>query len=343
MLCFTAIGSCLFLLFPSPTHLSTGGSGEEVAPEGSDPLAYYGETNAALAKLVREQDPGAALDALTAFIGTGKEERQICHRLAHAVGAAAFTKYEDFQTAISFSRPMCASGYMHGVTEAYIRKLGNVLPEDRPRVLYETCSGYAPNTYVRASCLHGVGHGIMLFMNNDLPQALAYCQSFEGLDDSRNCREGVFMENFDVDLESHEAPYVKSDAPFYACDLQMDPLAKRDCYLWSSLQYFKYHHFDYTGGLTWCKQAGSFEPTCAQGVGIGAGINVPDMRDLEAICATASSKAARDACISGAVQYLAKDSYKTFETAYASCSSFSSEFIEVCRQVVRSEASFFDE
>jgi hypothetical protein len=44
-------------------------------------------------------------------------------------------------------------------------------------------------------CLHGVGHGLLAYLNYDLPETLATCNEFPDSFSRSSCAGGVFMEN----------------------------------------------------------------------------------------------------------------------------------------------------
>ena len=94
--------------------------------------------------------------------------------------------------------PLCRddwqSGCYHGVLEAYFLSQPTVGQAQVAAV----CNGQIKadeKLILKFQCVHGLGHGLMMYLDHNLPKALQYCD-YQAADwDRQSCYGGVFMEN----------------------------------------------------------------------------------------------------------------------------------------------------
>ena len=77
--------------------------------------------------------------------------------------------------------PTCGSGYYHGLLQW---KLAGVTPDKVASVARNACSEpkIRANAYNYYQCVHGLGHGLMLYTRYDLPKALDLCHQLRPSD-----------------------------------------------------------------------------------------------------------------------------------------------------------------
>ena len=98
------------------------------------------------------------------------------------------------------------SGCYHGVIQAYFTSEGGI---DSTKVswfcdLMETTRS---NRWLRFQCVHGIGHGLEMVWNWDLPRSLQGCDWLPTAWDRESCYGGVFMENAVASMPGgHHAP-----------------------------------------------------------------------------------------------------------------------------------------
>ena len=141
-----------------------------------------------------------------------------CHHLTHIIGRAAAELYGDVASTYSRGDNFCASGYYHGVIETIVATLGadevldkadNICADLRERQNY---------SFDHRNCLHGLGHGSMYVLGNELFEALGTCDALTDEWERDQCSGGVFMENVMAhDNPGHPSKYLKADEPFYPC------------------------------------------------------------------------------------------------------------------------------
>jgi hypothetical protein len=279
------------------------------------------------AKILNDHNPRAALSILREQTAINPRVLRSCHALVHSLGHEAYEKYKDFGEAMSYQNELCNSGYIHGVIEKHF-----TAESDIGSAMTNVCDSYVRGSFVRWQCTHGIGHGLMYYSNNDLPNTLALCDTLPDSLDQSVCRNGVFMENFNTDHKVHASSYLRDDDSFFPCGEQTEK-HKSDCYLYAPTHYLTRHKNEYTKALDWCRGAvEKFIETCAQGVGSQAmkeNISTPDL--VETACE--SDEELRESCLRGMVELYAFH-HGAIEPAEALCKILKGKNQAPCRERV---------
>ena len=106
--------------------------------------------------------------------------RADCHTITHNIGSATLARYKgDAAEAIGSGgamqdATMCGSGFYHGLIEYALREAAN--PKELVAKVKGMCADAKalPTTFARYQCLHGLGHGVMIFSGDNLPWALGH-------------------------------------------------------------------------------------------------------------------------------------------------------------------------
>jgi cytochrome c553 len=150
----------------------------------------------AFANIAYNDGPDAALDKFDEDIKTPGPIESDCHRIAHAIGGGALSHYDgNVGQAFVAGRPSCTSGYYHGILERAF--LG--VPQDQlGAASRKFCSGaeVRKTEFIAYQCVHGLGHGLMIYTGYDLPASLKTCDKLANGWDATSCTGGVFMENY---------------------------------------------------------------------------------------------------------------------------------------------------
>jgi cytochrome c553 len=183
----------------------------------------------AFGNLVYNEGPKPALGRLQRALQTDAAVAAGCHRIAHRMGSAALSRYKDrVAPAFVAGSPVCASGYYHGIIERAF--LGQ--PTDKLAVVArQLCSDrqIMKQRFLAYQCIHGLGHGLMIYTGYDLPGSLKTCDALRTGFDRVSCSGGVFMENFNSSY-GVTSKYLRRNDPIYPCN----DVAKRHklyCYL----------------------------------------------------------------------------------------------------------------
>lgn len=196
-----ALGIAIATALPSETQGA-------IAP--SAPASYAGPTDGAgvvaacpgavhaelscyttvLEKLLAAKGSEAAFDALDTMTKQSKEIDAASHPIAHELGMYAFVVHGTINETLRTCSFKVFAGCFHGALQAYFFTL--------PKIEETTVARVCPmeDAFRAYTCLHGLGHGLMLATGYDLHQSLAFCDAVDGRYGQGSCYGGVFMENF---------------------------------------------------------------------------------------------------------------------------------------------------
>lgn len=165
-------------------------------------------------RLLQESNGGADID---------------CHTEAHLVGRAAYELFggEVFEKGDA----SCHSGFYHGAMEALLATKGT---NNLAQTVSDLCATFK-SQFGNFECLHGVGHGVMAYVQYDLPEAINQCTSLQNSFEQSSCYGGVFMENVVAGqgngaIPGHETDWVSDDMQFPCTEFADNNLAATECY-----------------------------------------------------------------------------------------------------------------
>ncbi len=238
-------------------------------------MTFYDGPKPALAKLTSSQTENPAIAA-------------DCHRIAHRMGSAALSRFKDrVAPAFIAGTPVCASGYYHGIIERAF--LGQ--PKDKLAIVAgQLCSDPQINTkpFLSYQCIHGLGHGLMIYTGYDMPGSLKVCHGLKDEFTQVSCTGGVFMENFNSSY-GVKSKYLRDNDPIYPCNA----VAERDktyCYLLVTANLLRVNGYDQAKAAKGCRRS---EPewvgTCFESFG----------RDVSGIAGKSASKALASCKLAG--------------------------------------------
>jgi hypothetical protein len=305
-------------------------------PSATSTGAEFRNNLADLLNIVQTQDPRAALAELTKRMQTNTTVFKNCHVMAHAIGRAAYKKYQDFDKGLEYQDTTCSDGYLHGLIEA---KFSSIQDTDKAIAAAKTiCDGYT----FKDRCWHGIGHGLMFFTSNDLPKALGICDTYPSSRARDRCYEGAFMENFLSDPDAHPSKYVNAQDPFAPCRAEPGKY-KATCYFYVPIYYLGLHDNDYEAAVKWCNDADGYGLSCLRGVGsLAMKYNEKDPKKAEHICQEASNAAGVASCVDGMMGY-----YLTFTgnlgTMARLCPKLSDGDVRVCEAAVKKNVGLFQD
>lgn len=142
-------------------------------------------------------DSGRVTLALGALERLGRLERDVeadGHGYTHVIGIRAWKPGDDVGAVFRSCSALYQSGCYHGVIQSYLTATGEV---DSARTV-QLCDEIAPagtDNWLRFQCMHGLGHGLEMAWNWDLPQALGGCDWLASSWDRDSCYGGAIMEN----------------------------------------------------------------------------------------------------------------------------------------------------
>lgn len=148
-----------------------------------------------LASLSSAGNIALAMGTLDAVIHSDPSLVLLGHPLAHALGYAVRSTPTTATALLSECDTRYQSGCYHGILQRYFdARMGMPLAQ---RVLVAPCDGLrsTKEQFRLFDCLHGTGHGLMLYHSYDLNASLRDCDRLAADWDQRSCYSGVFMEH----------------------------------------------------------------------------------------------------------------------------------------------------
>lgn len=259
-----------------------------------------------------------------------------CHQLTHVIGRAAVDLYGDLSGTYAQGDTFCQAGYYHGAIEALAARIGSDKIVDEANTI---CADLAENerySFYHYSCVHGLGHGFMGVLNNELYKSLETCDKLTDEWEREQCYDGVFMQNVMAAYDpSYPTKYLKADQPLYPCTDVQDKY-KTQCYkrqIWYAL-YTQGNDFSKVFDLCGTVNDG-YRTTCYEGLGRDASWrsegNVAKTKDT---CMLGGDYEARSSCVAGAVEgfSLYYDSDQGEAQAKVLCESLEADLRAVCLQ-----------
>jgi mono/diheme cytochrome c family protein len=260
----------------------------------------------AFGNLAYYDGPQSALSALARAMRTDSTVNGGCHQIAHEIGHAAYVRYHDNAAqALAHGAMTCWSGYYHGVIE---RAFGGLVKAQVTAAARRLCAGreLRTSTFLLYQCVHGLGHGLMIYSQNDLPYSLRVCDRLRTAWDRSSCTGGVFMQNFlPGPMQIAPTRWVSKKDLLYPCDA----VAARDklyCYLMVTSRILPAVDYRWRTAAAWCRRAErAWVVTCFQSYGRDAsGFSNQNPPQIVKLCANAGAGAGERECIYGAARDL---------------------------------------
>ena len=220
-----------------------------------------------------------------------------CHQITHWVGHAGLLHYKNNAgVALSHGAMTCNSGYYHGVLQLALAGL----PKDKVvKKSQHLCDAPAVNTddFLLYQCVHGLGHGLMIYSGDDLPWSLKTCHKLLTDFDRVSCTGGVFMQNLDTTMGVSR--YLSTKNPLYPCNI----VADRDkvyCYLMVTSRILTLDGYNWKKTAAWCRRSEpGWDATCFQSLGRDAsGATRYVAKNTIQVCSYAAKN--EDECLYGA-------------------------------------------
>lgn len=204
-----------------------------------------------------KQNPNAARSELKRLSLANNAPANV-HELSHLIGNEAYKKFG--VKGVAVCDDAFGFGCYHGVTEEMLKQEG----KESIRVAQSACLEQFPpeKKMRRASCIHGIGHGILSWEQFDLSRALQDCDALDN-EFRSYCYDGVFMEWSSGIRREH----INEKNPWATCT-DLDPLYQLSCARYQK-DLFVRLGFDHMRLGQICLQAPEevLRDTCAQHVG----------------------------------------------------------------------------
>jgi hypothetical protein len=219
----------------------------------------------------------AAFDALDQLATVDPASSGQGHALAHDLGRLAFVAYGGIETALGNCSYKVFQGCFHGALEAYFGGIHALEPRH-----VDVCPPADP--IKKSTCVHGIGHGLMLYTNANVNASLEACGWLPSTSDQSSCWSGVFMENLVGFFDSksghdhhhgdHTGPpgYIVESAndPYFPCSVLADRY-KATCWVQMADYILFRNGSNFQDAAEKCDNApAQYRPVCRQRIGTDA-------------------------------------------------------------------------
>jgi mono/diheme cytochrome c family protein len=277
----------------------------------------FGCFEQAYGNLAYYKGPEVALKNFEAAIAKPGAVEGNCHRIAHSIGAASLAHFKGkVGPAFAAGTAACWSGYYHGVVE---RALVDVDENELPQASRGMCDD--PDlrngpTFTLYQCVHGLGHGLMIYTRYDMPRSLKVCDALKGSWDQTSCTGGVFMENLSSSY-GIKSKWLRDNDLIYPCNVVAER-HKLYCYLMVTSRILPTNGYNFAKTAKVCRKSDkNWIPTCFQSLGRDASGNTrQDPDGILKDCRTAGNMMSD--CIWGAVRDMSSN-YAGGEEASVLC------------------------
>ncbi len=156
-----------------------------------------------MARLVQESGGGSSFD---------------CHQEAHAIGRMGYEIVGE--QAFQQCDASCHSGCYHGAMESFLNQNGTA---NLAQNIDDVCKKFG-TSFGLFECLHGVGHGVLAYLDYDLPASINECRGLKDSFAQSSCYGGLFMENIltgqglGASTQDHNTQWVNKSDPNFPCD-----------------------------------------------------------------------------------------------------------------------------
>lgn len=139
-----------------------------------------------------------AVQALDHLAKMDQDVKREAHVYAHAIGITAYVSAAEVGKTFAQCTPDYQSGCYHGVIQAYFMDPRHGEAAVTPASVNALCRDYRgaeKDRWLQFQCAHGMGHGLTMYYDHDLPRALKGCDLVTDGFEREVCYQGAFMEN----------------------------------------------------------------------------------------------------------------------------------------------------
>jgi mono/diheme cytochrome c family protein len=206
----------------------------------------------AFANIAYRDGPVKALELVGQDDRTMPSVHADCHQITHAIGHGGLAHYDgNAAEALAHGLMTCNSGYYHGVIEL---AFGGAPRQKVIQIARHLCTGKAitKQDFLLYQCVHGLGHGLMIYSGDDLPFSLRACDRLQTHFTRQSCTGGVFMQNLMPGMLT--SPYLRKNDPLYPCNA-VARRYKYYCYLEATSVILPHVNWDWKKAADWCRRA----------------------------------------------------------------------------------------
>lgn len=198
-----------------------------------------------LSERLNRRGVAAAVATLDTLAAADAEVAQRAHEYAHGVGIEAYGTSSDITGTFAACGDGYSSGCRHGVIQAYFESRQQVT-QPEVEALCQPFKGASQSRWVLFQCVHGMGHGLTMFHDHDLPRALTDCDLLADGWDRESCYGGAFMESvINATTPHHPASQLAAQGHHHGAAVKFKAIDPKDPLYPCSIMADRYLHACY--------------------------------------------------------------------------------------------------
>ncbi len=187
-----------------------------------------------------EQDEGKVIETFHQLVSLyEKNYTWYCHVAGHHLGMWLYGYVGDLGESLKEAKMVCGGSIYHGVIQNFfaVEHFKDVDPSEIDfKDLCPNVEGH-PYSMDRWQCLHGLGHGLTIFYEYDVFEAVKICEQFELGWEQISCSKGIFMQNM-VDYVANDGGNFDENDIYYPCN-KLEEKWTPQCYHYHSTYILK--------------------------------------------------------------------------------------------------------
>lgn len=218
------------------------------------------------------------------------------HDFAHVIGIVAN------DTKAMEGLKVCDTAYNYGCYHGFIEAFFAANTVDKVTMIESSCIALGP---VHApSCLHGIGHGVLVNRSYNLDQALSDCSTYLQQSSQIYCFDGTFMERITGSMLKADRKAQVTQQNLNEPCMRVDYIFKNQCWrnqvsVWNSF----YKGDSKKVGVHCAAIESEFQKTCFESIGLSTVMSTPeDSKIIASRCRIAPQDQISEDCLSGAIK-----------------------------------------
>jgi hypothetical protein len=192
-----------------------------------------------------------------------------CHEIAHHLGLWLYGYTQDLNESLPYAKMECGGAVFHGIMQNYfMTEQFHGIPESQIQIT-KLCPQEPDNPYsmIHWQCIHGLGHGLTAYYNNNVTEAVTRCDEFKSGFEQLSCSKGVFMQNMVSYFETGQGDVSPTDI-YFPCDTVSDKYAPA-CYHYHATYLLKLANSSIPAAFDLCDKItpGTMVKYCYHGMG----------------------------------------------------------------------------
>lgn len=272
------------------------------------------------------------LETFVEIITLYDQSQYPCHQISHHFGMWLFGYIGTVEDSLQYAKQQCGGGIFHGIIENFftVQRFNQITPEQIS--LEKLCPKIQGHQYSieRWQCLHGIGHGLVVYYDYDVFTATEQCEVFEPGWEQLSCTKGIFMQNVVYNYKTNQGDFEKTDS-LYPCN-QIDEKFAPACYHYHTSYLLKQNNFSLVNSFKDCDNISpeSLIKYCYYGMGRQLSSHIKGTAENALfLCKLGPQSNYHSECITGVLLTLVNENTNA-DKGFQYCKIMPDEFKENC-------------